>query len=62
MTYSQKTVSKLDSQAVLLKQEQKRKGETPFDDFDALERLHCRVARIIFPKDMKSAKVLAHAR
>jgi len=34
------------------------------DDFDALERLHCRAARIIynFPKDMPSAEVLARAK
>ena len=34
------------------------------DDFDVLERLHCRVARIIynFPKDMPSAEVLARSK
>ena len=34
------------------------------DDFDALERLHCRASRIIynFPKDMPSAEVLARAK
>ena len=34
------------------------------DNFDALERLHCRAGRVIFnfPKDMPSAKVLARAK
>ncbi len=34
------------------------------DDFDALERLHCRAARIIFnlPKDMSSTEVLDRAK
>ena len=39
-------------------------GMSRQDDFDALERLPCRAARIIynFPKDMPSAEVLASAK
>ena len=38
-------------------------GMSREDDFDALERLHCRAARIIYnvPEDMPSAEVLARA-
>ena len=39
-------------------------GMSRQDDFDALERLHCRAARIIFnlPKDMPSTEVLDRAK